>query len=783
MEKIGENLSNPNIVDSNPEQIFPSWEEHQKELGTVETEQAQVPEEPLDEEAKVLKLAQLKAEMVEMVGGEIEEASEEKVKFGSVELPRSLLGEEKVLVDSLKERPKFDFIGRAKDKKIAWQLINEDNKNEEQIKNNFSPTVAKAFLDICHEDPDSMYRPAYARLFEALPIEVQESEFSKKEAEGLLNAFHESDTLMNKVACGMIVNLETEDNPDNRIDSKAIMHIARHERNQKRFKNGRPISDFLTKEVSQRLFEASAKTNVGKLDRAVAFLKPEQIFDQLEDLTNRDMPISDVGLFNEMIENSEEKNGIEQSKWRARYQVAFPPESRRLAEIDDNFYRDYTPDRARAVVAELDATTTQREQIGLSEAAWDSIRRKHSAVYEQVKGQPVDEETAMALKLFVGSGLMATSRGEINSLEEVKNIDTILAASAKNRLKEEDYDGARDFIGQYAFGMGMEEMAQSLVALGVMDLKRHKSLDEGKFEFGKDKFKIKDLYAIKDMSEEQRLLVLDAVALFGCKDSELANKLKAYEDNHVSLGEKGKLVDTIEKAKAQVSEKASESYSKFMQEKLQIGAREVAELDYEGSKVPVMKMEGNEFLLLIHRLGAFSRKNRENPAQWNDESEKGKRNVGYISTSAIANGSIRLANIEEKHYGDKDEVFYSFTNLGKGSIKAMCEEDAYTDVRSKRRGYEIVEEITTDRQDHFYLDPRELIKKNKFATMGADKTYKHNEVVLDRYSGDQNKNGGRLQPNQIVVFTDDPSKIGDLPKKHAAYFGIPILMVDPNRYK
>ena len=112
----------------------------------------------------------------------------------------------------------------------------------------------------------------------------------------------------------------------------------------------------------------------------------------------------------------------------------------------------------------------------------------------------------------------------------------------------------------------------------------------------------------------------------------------------------------------------------------------------------------------------------------------------------------------------------------------MCKTDAYTLVGNFRRGLETTEAITTLRMDHFYDNPKKLIADSKKATKDYVKSHQYCEVVLDRYSGNQEQFGGRLQPSEIVVFVDDPSKIGDLQKKHAAYFGVPIIMIDPKKH-
>ena len=51
--------------------------------------------------------------------------------------------------------------------------------------------------------------------------------------------------------------------------------------------------------------------------------------------------------------------------------------------------------------------------------------------------------------------------------------------------------------------------------------------------------------------------------------------------------------------------------------------------------------------------------------------------------------------------------------------------------------------------------------------------------MLDRFPGE---NGERKRPDYLVVYGDKQEDIDELTKKHAAYFGVPIMLIDPKKY-
>ena len=806
MERLGEGeLQNPYAGESSAgEQSFanfesevPSWQKHQEELNQNAVGQSATPISEIDDPGeRERRLRELRAKIESLAKPNVAEAGEmvreELVDFGGAEIPEKMLGKEKVVVKELKTRPRWDFLGRRKDEGVLERLMNGDYDGEDEFRTLFTPTVAQAYLDrLNREDVAGSlhYSTDEARVFEALPLDVQVGELSTSECLGFLNAEHGSETLANKAACGLINNLERR-GAGKRADKQNIEYaVLNSEKLHKKIANGGPVADLLSDEVAKKLFGALVEDGLSKFDSATVCLKSKQMIDGLEWLVNQNATVGDVGFVRDMIGAQESRDGCVYDAWRQKYETVFPLGLRRLSEADrGSDYRKCTLSEAEEIVAEMDATRDKRESLGMNEKSWNGLRRRCPSIYEQVKSEQVDEKTARILRLFTKTDLMDLMSGRVNTLDDVRNIDNLVREAADESFENDDYDMARDYIGQYAFGIGMNDMVQNLRSLGVIEVNRRKKSDEDDddvAEFGRDRFKIGNLSVLGDMSEEQKLLLLDAIALCNCKDDGLKKKLESYKENHISFEEKEKFVELLDGAREAVCERVTDNYGRYMKEKLQANSRLVDELEYGDKKIPLLRMEGDEFMLLVHRLGAFAPKDRDDPAQWNETiktDNASREGVGYISTAAIAKGALRLANIETEKLDDENEVFYAFVDLGKGSIKAMRETDAHTGVDYKMRLDDSKAMIVTGSQDHFYDNPVDLIKKNQEATKRWEKTYRHSEVVLDRYSGDPNQFGGRLQPSHIIVFTDNPDRISDLQKKHAAYFGVPILMIDPAKY-
>ena len=97
--------------------------------------------------------------------------------------------------------------------------------------------------------------------------------------------------------------------------------------------------------------------------------------------------------------------------------------------------------------------------------------------------------------------------------------------------------------------------------------------------------------------------------------------------------------------------------------------------------------------------------------------------------------------------------------------------------------------VTAGRQSFWYSTPDELIddtrsrgRIRKFSEKN-DFYHAYNEVVLNRYNGGPNGDrNDRLHPSCILCFGKDESAISEDMKRHAAYFGIPIYIIDEDKY-
>lgn len=782
-----------NIVTNESETTFENWEEHQEELVKVEAteknESESVDARSKEEQLDVLRSqAQGLAISAESVA---EEASNEFVKFGAVKISRELLGEEKVVVSEVKGRSKINILGRKKDKGTLRRLLYENDYTEEDFKELFTPTVAKLFLEEAsqHDNIDYVFRGnPPGRLLEALSLEHQLSILSKKENIEYIvrNAPRRTeDTLVNKSACALLNNLLGSE--DKRVSTKTLGRIIQKQKDERgAMFGGSPIAERLNPEIANQLFEVTSNDgHYGKLDCAIAFLDDESIFDKIDYIIDRPISVDDAYIFDGIIKTNATSVG-EDEGWREKYKAHFSPRMRKLVEIGGLAYADAIEEEQTAALRELENTKEMREKIGLDEKSWDRLRRSSPSLYEQIKAsQQFGANVEENIRLFAESSLVEWCGDRVNTVEALNDVDKIYLEMSKEAIKKEQYGVAREFIGHYALGMGAHEAAKGLISIGAIEIHRPRgySTSEPVF-YGVDKVKLKSTSAFGELSEDQKSVVSDAISLLECRDEDLEGRLEIYEQNHVSSNEGKNFRELIDEAKDRMSEKVSRIYSERMLQSVRFGTKKVDELEYFRTQVPILKMESKDFLLLVHRLGAFVKKDREDPAQWNNDEHLSdiQKEVGYISTTAIAAGALRLANILPKDLANQDEVFYGFSQLGNKSIKAMCTTDAYTRVGKIERGYEKSTEIKTSVQDVFYEDPSQLIKGNKKATKDNRPTYRHNEVALDRYSGNPNEHGGRLQPSEIIVFADDSSKIGDLPKKHAAYFGVPIVMIDPKKY-
>ncbi|MBR3132079.1 hypothetical protein IKG33_01560 [Candidatus Saccharibacteria bacterium] len=779
------------------EDAFLSWEEHrekQKEDGTDKESSLVGAEQADSQTANAEELRDAVLDLAKSVDEYERDGDDDLIEFAGMKLSREAVGTDKVMVTELKKRSKFDVLGKAKDKKAMDKLMEiisdedcSDEEKEEAMKRLFDPYVANLFLQEAHEDYNFAHHLThYHRMFEALPLKIQLEEFLGQEH--LLTLSTPRDyprSLLNKIACGVLDSIESETGKEKRTGKDRLGKMIERRMFERNFGHETAI-DMVDDNIMQRLYDKAVDFGFGEAKRCLGLLKSEQIIAKLGDIANDpDLRVGDVSNTYLMIEN-EDMDDNKKAEWREKYEEILPYEMRRIVSIGDAFMTELDLEGAKEYLEKLDEDRELREEIGLDEGEWDDLMHGAQTLYEQVKkAKSISDEQIMAIKKYIKSHFWRfISDGDI-TLENVVNVDEIIMMVAEQFLEKGESEKAREAICQHVFGIGLRDSLQDLVSLGIIEEEKLKGKGiSDRIFVGEDRVSIKEL---DDIPAELRFMILEMVDLCNCSDEELRDKFEGYKEKGISTDESEKIRQCIEGMIKMTRRKTTEAYSKYMEGTIRDGAVSLGEIPYDDKMIPVLEMRGKKMMLLIHRLGAYVRKDKNNPAQWNDDTYI-DGGLGYISTTAIADGLIKLANIDVGELDDPDEVFYAFTKLKGESILAMCERDAHTHVGQLRYKDDVEMSVKTGAQDYFCKDPMELIRRTK-KSMKKRPYYAHNEVVLDRYSGDPNKHGGRLQPSYIVAFSDDVSKIGDLPKKHASYFEqedgspIPILMIDPKKYR
>jgi len=239
------------------------------------------------------------------------------------------------------------------------------------------------------------------------------------------------------------------------------------------------------------------------------------------------------------------------------------------------------------------------------------------------------------------------------------------------------------------------------------------------------------------------------------------------------------LAEALERMSGEMLLEASRNFSESMSEVMSRAAK-VGEVDYNGAKIEVLNIDNIKHTILVHRLGAYSKKDTRDLAQWNehrpDEFDQNGKPIGYISTSTLSNQSSQVA-ASQKDLKNPDEVYYAFTHFGENTVKGMSEHDLYTENdNTSNRKYSFM------RQNRLYTSLEELAR-NAERWQSKYENLNHDEVVLDRFSDDSGKfRDGRLQPNYVVSFAKTIENISETTKQHAAYFGVPIILKDAEEY-
>lgn len=186
---MAEEINKPDTIHAEPS----GWDELKKEPETSPDDEwgwLEDEDEPKTQH-ETFGEAALEA-MVDLEGAaEVEDTKEKRTKFGAFELTEEELGADRVLVDHIKKRSRFDIFG-----------IKEDEKNLEGIRTcphgdigrYLTPTVAQKIVDrFISGDATTMFEPRRATvIFNALPLAEQEKIARSEAAPELLRFFGKS---------------------------------------------------------------------------------------------------------------------------------------------------------------------------------------------------------------------------------------------------------------------------------------------------------------------------------------------------------------------------------------------------------------------------------------------------------------------------------------------------------------------------------------------------------------------------------------------------------------
>jgi hypothetical protein len=373
----------------------------------------------------------------------------------------------------------------------------------------------------------------------------------------------------------------------------------------------------------------------------------------------------------------------------------------------------------------------------------------------------------------------------ILSLDEVKNPKKMYLRHAELFLEQNKPSEVRDELCKGLYGVDVEELARTLISIGVIgslsrknsntkDIIRNVGLSS-ESEISVHTEKINEAYKFGAITEKEKIVLLESIRLLSTGGSfdEFFQILRERPD-----GETRNLSEILkrltEDSRKMVTKKISEATSETLEKSTEL----VDTIEYDGKSIPVYRMVGDEFMVLGTVLHAFTHYgDNNNPEEWNRDNlgavSEGRLEGGYISTSLFCDGRIKIAHQysspEDLYRASKEEdlIIYAFTDLGESGVLHMASYDLFTTIDEGG--------VDTHQQDFFYDDLRELIAQ----------TDEYNEVAVDRFAKRNEVDApfeGRVQPGYLVCFAKDVSDVSELAKKHAAYFAVPIVMIDPWKY-
>ena len=443
------------------------------------------------------------------------------------------------------------------------------------------------------------------------------------------------------------------------------------------------------------------------------------------------------------------------------------------------------------------------ETVGL---LCDMDKREQTAeMLEEYEGMS-DGQRKRARDYVMRQDLFGFYDGDIKDVPSKQEILASFGYEALEKLRTKE---ARRFACEAVLGVRFSDVCRDLTAFGLLDFSNY-DVRQMNATGDVDEYYESALYSpmfpkklnmeILDglcaqglISEDEKAAILVAASVINADAVQTERNLdmvSLYGDDYSEI----KLGEVLRNVRERLQRRMAERFTGYMQEKMAEGLVPVDEVECEDVKIPVLEMKGDEFMFLVHRLGAFVDKDVDDPAQWDKWIEPSRdsegRPVGYISTSAISDGMLNLAGGAY----DDETVLYGFTDLTGGDVfRFAAEYDVYTGVSedSESGG----KKLTVGLQDFFFEHPREVIDRTRKRLRRIPDAY--NEIALNRYPGGNDSPEARMRPNAIIVFGKDESAITERVKRHAVYFGktkpraegdsspvtgIPIILIDPEKY-
>ena len=234
------------------------------------------------------------------------------------------------------------------------------------------------------------------------------------------------------------------------------------------------------------------------------------------------------------------------------------------------------------------------------------------------------------------------------------------------------------------------------------------------------------------------------------------------------------------------------------------------EIEFEGKKIKVYHLTGHEFLALVHcidyrgskayeicypKIYEKSKAIRDDPSNWGivpPDNNPQNENTGTAKTAKTnSSNNISASLVSNKVPGghwveDKRAIYYGFSNLGlRGIITAGSHDMRTQQGWTSRVNNEDFHEVAPSRQTREWTDsgiekagsPRAIPTIEEI-----EKQNRSNEVAIDRYEEDT---GRPLTPDFIYcpeLITGSVGELTDDQKRHAAYYGIPIVILHRDAY-